>query len=313
MRAHPTKHARRRVDRRSDPAPEIGNDGTSGRAYLRAATAGNILVFAISDRAGMLIRRIRAMSDRPHLLILGGTAEAAALAVALVDRVRVTNALAGRTAAPVLPPGECRIGGFGDAEGLAAWLCANDIDLVVDATHPFATRISAHAVAACAATGRKLLRLERPAWRPVAGDRWLDVADPASAAALLARIGGRAFLTVGRQSLSVFQGLDHVWKLVRLIAPPADILPLAPYELVLGRGPFTIEAERYLLASRRITVLVTKASGGVGTEAKLAAARLADIPVIMIRRPLETAGAGVRSVEDAVAWVLTEARPGLTK
>jgi precorrin-6A/cobalt-precorrin-6A reductase len=184
---------------------------------------------------------------------------------------------------------------------------------VVDATHPFAVRISAHASAACAASGRKLLRLERPGWRQEAGDRWLEVATFAQAADLLAQIGGRAFLTIGRQSLNAFQGLDHVWKLVRLIAPPAEILPLGPYELVLGRGPFTIEAERHLLARHRISVLVTKASGGAGTEAKLIASRLAGIPVIMIRRPPETGHANVQLVEAAIAWVLAEAESGFTK
>jgi precorrin-6A/cobalt-precorrin-6A reductase len=126
-------------------------------------------------------------------------------------------------------------------------------------------------------------------------------------------MGGRAFLTVGRRSLDAFQGLAEVWKLVRLIAPPGDILPLAPYELVLGRGPFTIESECDLLARHAITVLVTKASGGAGTEAKLIAARRAGVPVIMIRRPPETAVASVQSVAEAAAWILAKAGSEFTK
>jgi precorrin-6A/cobalt-precorrin-6A reductase len=242
----------------------------------------------------------------PHLLILGGTAEAAALATALSGRLRVTVSLAGRTGSPTLPPGEIRIGGFGGADGLAAWLQANAVDLVVDATHPFAAAISAHAAEACAQLGLPRLRLQRPAWQQDPRDRWIDVEDAAAAARALALLGGRCFVTIGVQELAAFAGLLEVWLLIRLITPPKTPLDLGPHELLFGRGPFSLDAERLLLEHHRITSLVTKASGGPATEAKIVAARDAGLPVIMIRRPPPPSGPVVDSVEATVRWVAYE-------
>ena len=240
----------------------------------------------------------------PHLLILGGTAEAAALATALAGRMRVTTSLAGRTEQPSLPPGEIRIGGFGGAAGMAEWLRENAIDLVVDATHPFAAAISTHAAEACAGLGMPRLRLQRPAWRRDARDRWIEVEDAPAAARALALLGGRSLVTIGVQELAAFAGLADVWLLIRLITPPKAPLDLGPHELVFGRGPFSLAEERLLLLRYRLTSLVTKASGGTATEAKILAAREADLPVIMIRRPPPPPGPIVDSVEAAVDWVV---------
>jgi len=240
----------------------------------------------------------------PHLLILGGTAEAAALAAALAGRLKVTSSLAGRTDHPAPLSGATRIGGFGGAAGLAAWIAAKAVDRVVDATHPFAATISAHAAAACAECRVPLLRLHRAAWRREPDDRWIEVNDMPSAAAALGQLGGRAFLTVGVQELAAFAGLDAVWKLIRLITPPRTGLDLGPHEILLGRGPFTLDEERRLLHCHGITLLVTKASGGAATEAKLVAAREAGLPVIMIRRPAQPGGTVVETVAAAVVWVM---------
>ena len=238
-----------------------------------------------------------------HLLILGGTAEAAALAARLAGELRVTTALAGRTEHPGPLAGAVRIGGFGGAEGLAAWLVEHEVDLVVDATHPFAAAISAHAAEACARLGLPRLRLQRPPWRRDPRDRWIEVADAPGAARALARLGGRAFVTVGTRELPAFAGLDMVWLLIRLIAMPAVLPALGPHEFILGRGPFALAEERRLLQRHHITALVTKASGGAATEAKILAAREADLPVVLIRRPPPPDGPIVDSVEDAAAWV----------
>jgi precorrin-6A/cobalt-precorrin-6A reductase len=242
----------------------------------------------------------------PHLLILGGTAEAAALATALAGRLRVTTSLAGRTEQPAPLPGTVRIGGFGGVEGMGAWLVENDVDLVVDATHPFAATISDHAVAACAQCRVPRLRLQRPAWVRDPGDRWIEVEDASAAARTLARLGGRAFLTIGVQELDAFAGLDRIWKLVRLIAPPRTALDLGPHEIILGRGPFALAEERRLLQRYAISVLVTKASGGAATEAKLVAAREAALPVILIKRPPPPPGEVVESIKEALAWVMAK-------
>jgi precorrin-6A/cobalt-precorrin-6A reductase len=245
------------------------------------------------------------MTDRPHLLILGGTAEAAALAAALDGRVRITSSLAGRTEHPAPLSGTTRRGGFGGAAGLARWLEDNTVDLVVDATHPFAATVAANAAAACAERPVPLLRLERPCWQRDPHDCWMEVDDMAAAAEALAGLGGRAFLTIGVQGLSAFAKLSNVWKLIRLITRPANPLDLDPHEIILGRGPFRLEDERSLLRTYRIDALVTKASGGTATEAKLIAAREAGLPVIMVQRPKRPSGNSVETVEAAARWVLS--------
>ncbi|MFF5081273.1 cobalt-precorrin-6A reductase [Actinoplanes sp. NPDC000266] len=222
----------------------------------------------------------------PRVLILGGTTEARALAATLHPAHTVITSLAGRTSAPLLPPGEVRIGGFGGVDGLIAYLRTSRIDVLVDATHPFAAGISANAAAAAAATGVPLIALRRPGWTEGPGDDWHRVPDLPGAAALLPRLGRRVFLTTGRQGIAAFAGVD-AWFLARSVEPPAPPMP-ARLETLLARGPFTLESERRLLTEHRIDVLVTKDSGG--PDAKLAAAREHGIPVVMVDRPLLPAG-----------------------
>lgn len=212
--------------------------------------------------------------------MLGGTAEARALADALAAEpgVVVTTSLAGRTRDPRLPAGTVRTGGFGGVDGLAA-ACA-DVDLLVDATHPFAARMTEHAAAAAALTGTALVVLRRPAWTPGPGDDWRRV--PTTGAAAAAVVGfDRVFLAIGRQGVAEFLDVD-AWFLVRAIEPP-DVLP-ARSELVLARGPFPLDDERALLRRHRVDVVVAKDSGGA-TEAKLVAARELALPVVLIDRP----------------------------
>ena len=245
--------------------------------------------------------------DPGRLLILGGTAEAAALARAAVERLgsrlEVTTALAGRTEAPGPLPDRVRIGGFGGAEGLAAYLAEARIGLLVDATHPFADQIARHARLACEQTGVPRLVLERAPWRRHPLDRWIDVEDFEGAAAAVARVGRRCFLTMGRSDLDAFARADRVHFVVRLIDPPRQALPLVSYQVVLGRGPFTLAGERAVLRRHRIDVLAAKASGGAATEAKLVAAREAGLPVVMLRRPKPEPGPRVATVEAALAWL----------
>jgi len=246
-----------------------------------------------------------ARAEPKKLLILGGTGEAVALAERLADdpRLAVVTSLAGRTKKPAKPAGEVRVGGFGGPEGLAAYLRRESVDLLVDATHPFAARMAANAAQACAATGVPRLKLLRPAWRPVEGDRWIEVPDMVAAADAVGRNGRRAFLSVGRQDLFAFAALDGTWFLVRSIEPPEGPCPLAHCEAIQGRGPFSEAAEIALLKDRRIDLLVSKNSGGDATYAKLAAARALGLPVVMIARPQAPAGDTVESVDEAAAWL----------
>lgn len=220
-----------------------------------------------------------------RILILGGTAEARELATELHGQGHhVITSLAGRVARPRLPVGEVRIGGFGGPEALAAWLLSNEIAAVVDATHPFAERISASAVRASEQAGVPLLRLERPGWTEDPGDRWHWVDGLDQAAARVPELGSRVLLTTGRQGLSAFAGVSESWFLIRCVDPPED--PLPPHcEVLLDRGPYTVEGELALIDHHEIDVVVTKDSGGDHTRAKLDAARTRELPVIVVRRP----------------------------
>ncbi|MGW5231954.1 cobalt-precorrin-6A reductase [Streptomyces nodosus] len=222
----------------------------------------------------------------PHVLILGGTTEARELAATLAARpgVRVTTSLAGRVSTPAAPDGDIRIGGFGGAEGLAAWLREHRVDQLVDATHPFATTITANAARAAAATGIPSLVLRRPGWSVLPGERRHEAASLTDAAALLPLLGRRVFLTTGRLGLAAFAHLTDHHFLLRSLEPPVPPLP-PDLEVLLARGPFTVEDETALLRRHRIDVLVTKDSGGAATTAKLTAARNLGLPVLLVRRP----------------------------
>ncbi|GGW48052.1 precorrin-6A reductase [Streptomyces lucensis JCM 4490] len=238
----------------------------------------------------------------PHVLILGGTTEARRLAADLAERpgVRVTTSLADRVARPAAVAGEVRTGGFGGPEGLAEWLRAHRVDVLVDATHPFAESITANAARAAAATGVRALVLRRPGWRPGPGDDWRFVSSLEAAAEALPRLGRRVFLSTGRLGLAAFAHLTDLRFVVRSVDPPEPPLP-ADTRVILARGPFTVPDETHLLRAHRIDVLVTKDSGGGATAAKLTAARELGLPVLVVRRP--ELPAGVTAVPD-VAGVL---------
>jgi precorrin-6A/cobalt-precorrin-6A reductase len=239
-----------------------------------------------------------------RLLVLGGTGEARRLATALVDRgVDVVSSLAGRVADPVLPAGEVRVGGFGGAAGLAAWLQAHPVAAVVDATHPFAAGMTANAAAAADLTGIPLLRLQRPGWTPQPGDDWRWVDSLPEAAVAVAGFDS-VFLTAGRLSLAAFAGLTARC-VVRSVDPPSPPMPERT-TVVLSRGPFTVTDELALMRQHDVDVVVTKDSGGGMTAAKLAAARELGLPVVLIRRPPLPHGVPtVDTVEEALAWALS--------
>ena len=238
-----------------------------------------------------------------RVLLLGGTGEARALAAALqATPVQVISSLAGRVSNPALPVGAVRVGGFGGVEGLAAYLREQRIDAVVDATHPFAATMSAHAAAAAASQRVPLLALRRPGWttRP----NWTRVASISAAAAVVLRAPARVvFLTTGKRDLAVFAGDSRHHFLIRVVDPPGTELP-AQHTVLLDRGPYTLERELALLREHQVGLLVTKDSGGPLTVAKLDAAERLGVAVIVVDRPpLPEAVASVATVAEALEWV----------
>jgi len=235
-----------------------------------------------------------------RILILGGTAEARALAGRLVATGHeVVTSLAGRTADPKLPEGNVRVGRFGGMAGLEAYLRAAHVERMVDATHPYAGTISANAVAAARASGVPLVRLMRPAWEPGPGERWTTVETFAEAAAALPA-GARVLVTTGHVALDRFLERDDCRLVVRLIEPPAQRVP-EHAKLILSRPPHPLDHELALMRDEKITHLVTKNSGGGQTRAKLEAARQLGIEVVMIARPAYGPALEVAGVDETIA------------
>jgi precorrin-6A/cobalt-precorrin-6A reductase len=239
------------------------------------------------------------------VLILGGTTEASALARKVSEEARLAPllSLAGRTTSPQPQPIPVRVGGFGGIDGLVKFLREEAIDAVVDATHPYADQMSAHAVAACRETGVPLASLVRAEWPREADDRWRVVTDPAAAARALGPEPRRVFLSLGRQDLHVFADTPQHHYLARLIERP-DQSPLPPdLRLLQARGPFERADEERLLREERIDVMVSKNAGGAATYAKIEAARALGLPVVMIARPHKPAGVVMTDVEACVTWL----------
>lgn len=240
-----------------------------------------------------------------HVLILGGTGDARQLAERLAARrdLRITLSLAGRTKAPLAQAGDVRTGGFGGADGLARWLDDNHVGALIDATHPFAARMSQNAVAAANAAGIPLIVLARPQWERSAGDRWIDAEDVADAARLLGDVRQTVFLAIGRQELAPFTAEPQHRYIVRSVDAVDDSLRLADARYILDRGPFAEADERRLFECEGVEIVVAKNSGGDATYGKIAAARALGLPVVMVRRPQPTGVPAVASIDEAIAML----------
>ena len=244
-------------------------------------------------------------------LLLGGTGDANVLAQTLVRaRIDAIYCYAGRTQIPLTHALPTRIGGFGGVAGLADYIRQETFTHVIDATHPFAAEMSRHAVEACAATNTALIALERAPWTRIPGDNWIDVADIDAAVTALPGAPARVFLAIGRQHIAPFAAKPQHAYTLRFVDAPDDELPLPNAEMIVSRGPFTLEGDRELMASRKINLVVARNSGGNGARAKIDAARELGIPMIMIARPVLPERPRVESVEAVMAWLGHDARLG---
>jgi len=237
-----------------------------------------------------------------RILILGGTAEARALAQALAARAEyeATVSLAGRTAQPLPQAAPVRSGGFGGAEGLASYIRDARIDVLIDATHPFAAAISANAVRAAESANVKLLALRRPPWSKIAGDTWTEVESVEQAVSALGQARKRVFLALGRNELQPFTAAPQHSYLVRSVDPVDPPLAVPDAAYIAARGPFSENEDRALLARHNIEVIVAKNSGGEATYSKIAAARALHLPVIMLKRPALPDVDSVATVEEVL-------------
>ena len=247
-----------------------------------------------------------------RVLLLGGTTEATTLAnVFATAGIDAVFSYAGRTANPIEQPLPTRLGGYGGVKGLADYIIDAQITHVVDATHPFATQISRNAVEACAMTQTPLIAHERSAWLAQPGDDWQHVADTQAAVAALPAIPARIFLAIGKQTLPAFAAQPQHFYLLRLVDAPDATLPVPNAEVIIDRGPFTVESDMDLMRAHAITHVVAKNSGGSGALAKLEAARRLHLPVILIARPAIADRPIVRSIPEVLAWLGHSARLGV--
>lgn len=217
-------------------------------------------------------------------------------------RIDAVYSYGGRTRAPADQPLPTRIGGFGGVSGLADYIRRERITHVIDATHPFAAEMSRHAVQACAQTGTPLIALERAPWTKAPGDNWVEVADVTAAAAALPETPANVFLAIGRQHIAPFAAKpQHVYTL-RFVDPPEAPLPFAA-DVIVSRGPFTFDGELETMRARGIAWIVARNSGGDGARAKIDAARMLGLPVIMIERPELPDRQRVESVAEIMQWL----------
>lgn len=244
------------------------------------------------------------MGNNLVLLILGGTQEASALAkqAANLPNLEIKVSLAGRTRQAIASKSS-RVGGFGGVGGLTQYLQLEKIDLIIDATHPFATQISYNAAIAAEKLGLPRLMLIRSPWKSVKGDNWIEVENIQAATAILPSIARRVFLTIGRQEITTFAQLENIWFLMRMIEKPLPDILLPKGLVLLERGPFDKNIEKQLLQKHNIDTVVSKNSGGDATYAKIIAARELGVKVVMVKRPMLPKGETVEDVEAALKWV----------
>lgn len=249
-----------------------------------------------------------------HILILGGTTEASALAALLAQRgMAATLSYAGRTRHPRAQPVPVRVGGFGGVAGLVDYLRDAGITHLVDATHPFAATMSANAVLAAKQAGVPHIALTRPAWQAQEGDRWTHVANVAGAVAALAGPAQRVLLALGRMHVVGFAARPQHHYLLRFVDAPDAPPPLPHYSLVVEGGPFTVAGDRALMAAHGIDLVISKNAGGSGAQAKLIAARELGLPVVMIDRPALPERREVHRPEAVLDWLDHDVDSGIER
>lgn len=236
-------------------------------------------------------------------LILGGIADASLLAAEIARAgIDAVYSYGGRTRAPADQPLPTRIGGFGGVSGLADYVRREGITHVIDATHPFAAEMSRNAVEACSETGTPLIALERAPWARAPRDNWIEVDDVSAAATALPEAPARAFLAIGRQHIAPFATKPQHAYTLRFVDPPEVPLPFAA-DVIVSRGPFTLDSELEMLRTRGIAWIVARNSGGEGARAKIDAARMLELPVIMISRPRLPERLRVESITEVMQWL----------
>lgn len=247
-----------------------------------------------------------------RVLLLGGTTEAGQMARALAEAgIDAVYSYAGRTNAPVSQPLPTRVGGFGGVPGLTRYLNAENITHVIDATHPFAAGMSRNAFEASRDQAIPLIRFERAPWVAQTGDDWTLVPTLEDIPAALPDVPARVFLAIGKQQIGLFASKPQHHYLLRLVDAPEVPLPLPHTTVLLARGPFTVQGDTAVMKENAITLVVAKNAGGTGARAKLDAARMLGLPVIMTNRPPLPGDNIANDMAQVMAWLHHDADRGV--
>ena len=244
------------------------------------------------------------------VLLLGGTSDAFDLAQYFfqLPTVNVITSFSGATKNPRVPAGKFRTGGFGGVEGLCRYLKEENINLIIDATHPFAVQITRNAIAAARVSEVPIVHLVRDAWHLTKQDAWCLVPNLQAAVDKLYELCDfktqTVFLSIGRKDIEKFAKIKRAHFVVRSIEKPTMVDNFPNSVWIRGRGPFSYEEEYWLLKKRCISVLVAKNSGGISGKMKLKAARALKLPVIMIERPTPPNGEIATSSKDLIQLVM---------
>lgn len=245
------------------------------------------------------------------ILVLAGTQEAREIAGLLVKRGQhVVTSLAGATRVPRLLEGEMRIGGFGGDAGFRDWLQLHKPTHIIDATHPFAARVSKRSARIAAGLRIPFVQVLRPEWEAKTGDRWIHVDRPEEAGQHV-RSGARVFLATGRSTLEDYACLSECHLICRQIDAPTKPFPFPKGEFLMGRPPFETEDEIALFRELRVDWLIVKNAGGAASTAKLEAARALGLPVLMVKRPALLDCARVETPLDALRWFMSQNSPDM--
>ncbi|MEM1129687.1 MAG: cobalt-precorrin-6A reductase [Pseudomonadota bacterium] len=238
------------------------------------------------------------------ILLLAGTAEAREIAEHLVHDADydAVASLAGSTRDPDALPLPTRIGGFGSAQGFANYLTQNGVAAVIDATHPFAWRISARSAEICTDLGVPYLQVLRPPWQAGPGDNWIMLANEEEAAQH-ARPPETVFLATGRRTLERFAVLKGCRIFCRRIDRPRRPFPFPGGQYLIGRPPFSVADEKSLFRRLGIDWLVVKNAGGASSRSKLDAAAELGLPVLMVKRPPQPDAPRVETATGALSWM----------
>lgn len=195
-----------------------------------------------------------------------------------------------------------------DADDMRGFFQRRNIALVIDATHPYAERVTENIVSACG-DDIEYLRVYRESDFDAADDEEiLEVSDVKEAAARVEELGLKTLVTTGSKEIGEFGAVkDAAENIVARVLPSVKSIEaclnagISPANIVAMQGPFTLEMNVATLRQYGCEVLVTKDTGKPGGFTDKAKCADLGYKVIVVRRPLKESGVTLREAEERIA------------